>query len=233
MPAICSNAIAAATVTMFFACSDDVRRLFENAGERQAAADRLYVSGSRRASAETHRAFEERFGARILERTARRSSGSPSATDTAGPRSRGQRRHSDAGRARARRRARRCGTAAGRRRSANFPVAGANVFAGYWERPQDTRRSRLPWMTTERAGIAAAISHDTIRAGGVYRIVGRIKELIITGGFNVYPREVEDAIEAAGRGARLRGRRQARPGTRRTPRSRSSKSKGSSTPKRC
>ncbi len=46
-----------------------------------------------------------------------------------------------------------------------------------------------------RAGDRIAIFCEN-RPGFVYRIVGRIKELIINGGFNVYPREVEDAIEA-------------------------------------
>lgn len=67
-------------------------------------------------------------------------------------------------------------------------VAGPQVFAGYWNRPEDTAAVLLPggWL---RTGDIAVADHD-----GFVRIVDRIKELIITGGFNVHPSEVEDAL---------------------------------------
>jgi malonyl-CoA/methylmalonyl-CoA synthetase len=66
-------------------------------------------------------------------------------------------------------------------------VRGANVFGGYWQNP---------------AGTAAAFEDGWFRTGdigefdadGYLRIVGRAKELIITGGLNVYPREVEEVL---------------------------------------
>ncbi|HEV8298655.1 MAG TPA: AMP-binding protein [Acidimicrobiales bacterium] len=67
-------------------------------------------------------------------------------------------------------------------------VRGPNVFAGYWHRPDETAASFTDdgWF---RTGDLGAIDHD-----GYVRVVGRSKELIISGGFNVYPREVEDTL---------------------------------------
>jgi acyl-CoA synthetase (AMP-forming)/AMP-acid ligase II len=61
---------------------------------------------------------------------------------------------------------------------------------GYWRRPEATAETLTPdgWLRTG----------DTARrrADGRYRIVGRIKEMYKSGGYNVYPREVEDVLEA-------------------------------------
>jgi malonyl-CoA/methylmalonyl-CoA synthetase len=67
-------------------------------------------------------------------------------------------------------------------------VRGPNVFAGYLGRPDATREAFTDdgWF---RTGDIGAIDDD-----GYLRIAGRAKELIITGGYNVYPREVEDVL---------------------------------------
>ena len=67
-------------------------------------------------------------------------------------------------------------------------IKGPQVFAGYWNRPQETAKALLDggWVRTGDIAIADA--------AGFVRIVDRIKELIITGGFNVYPSEVEDVL---------------------------------------
>jgi malonyl-CoA/methylmalonyl-CoA synthetase len=72
-------------------------------------------------------------------------------------------------------------------------VRGPNVFPGYWERPdanaaafEDGAGGR--WFHT---GDVGAFDDD-----GYLAIVGRAKELIISGGYNVYPREVEDVLRA-------------------------------------
>jgi malonyl-CoA/methylmalonyl-CoA synthetase len=67
-------------------------------------------------------------------------------------------------------------------------VTGPNVFAGYWERPEATAEAFTAdgWFRTGDIG-----EHDP---DGYLRLVGRASDLIITGGYNVYPREVEDAI---------------------------------------
>jgi malonyl-CoA/methylmalonyl-CoA synthetase len=67
-------------------------------------------------------------------------------------------------------------------------VTGPNVFAGYWERPEADAEAFTAdgWFRTGDIG-----EHDP---DGYLRLVGRASDLIITGGYNVYPREVEDAI---------------------------------------
>jgi long-chain acyl-CoA synthetase len=69
-------------------------------------------------------------------------------------------------------------------------LRGPQVFAGYWNRPQETADVLLPdgWL---RTGDVVRVSAD-----GFVTIVDRVKELIITGGFNVAPSEVEDALRA-------------------------------------
>ena len=68
-------------------------------------------------------------------------------------------------------------------------VAGPNVFAGYWRNPSATEAA-LPdgWLTT---GDIAERDAD-----GFYWIRGRTKEMYISGGENVYPAEVEEALVA-------------------------------------
>jgi malonyl-CoA/methylmalonyl-CoA synthetase len=67
-------------------------------------------------------------------------------------------------------------------------VRGPNVFGGYWERPEASADAFTAdgWF---RTGDLAEYDPD-----GYLRILGRSKELIITGGYNVYPREVEDVL---------------------------------------
>jgi malonyl-CoA/methylmalonyl-CoA synthetase len=67
-------------------------------------------------------------------------------------------------------------------------VRGPHVFAGYWQRPDATAEAfdRDGWFATGDLG-----HRDT---DGYYTISGRAKELIISGGYNVYPREVEEVL---------------------------------------
>jgi malonyl-CoA/methylmalonyl-CoA synthetase len=69
-------------------------------------------------------------------------------------------------------------------------LRGPNVFSGYWERPEATADAfdADGWF---RSGDIGSFDDD-----GYLRIVGRSKELIISGGYNVYPREVEDVLRA-------------------------------------
>ena len=72
--------------------------------------------------------------------------------------------------------------------SGEVEVRGPNVIAGYYERPEANAEAFTPdgWFRTGDLG-----EFDT---DGYLRLVGRSKELIITGGYNVHPREVEEAI---------------------------------------
>src|ERR1700712_4514581 len=66
-------------------------------------------------------------------------------------------------------------------------IRGENVMKGYWQRPEDTQAA-IPdgWF---RSGDLARTDED-----GYYFIVDRKKEMIIRGGYNVYPREIEEAL---------------------------------------
>ncbi len=74
--------------------------------------------------------------------------------------------------------------------SGQILLRGPNVFPGYWQREAATLEAFTAdgWF---RTGDVGAFDPD-----GYLRIVGRSKELIISGGFNVYPREVEDVLLA-------------------------------------
>jgi malonyl-CoA/methylmalonyl-CoA synthetase len=69
-------------------------------------------------------------------------------------------------------------------------VKGPNVFKGYWRMPEKTAEEFREdgWFIT---GDLGQIAED-----GYLAIVGRAKDLIISGGFNVYPKEVEAEIDA-------------------------------------
>ena len=67
-------------------------------------------------------------------------------------------------------------------------IRGHNVMKGYWHRPEATAEAIDPegWFST---GDIARIDED-----GYFFIVDRKKELIIRGGFNIYPREIEEVL---------------------------------------
>ncbi|MEO7070780.1 MAG: AMP-binding protein, partial [Nostocoides sp.] len=66
-------------------------------------------------------------------------------------------------------------------------IRGLNVMKGYWELPEETARAFVDgWF---RTGDIATVDED-----GYYYIVDRKKDLIIRGGFNVYPREIEEVL---------------------------------------
>jgi malonyl-CoA/methylmalonyl-CoA synthetase len=69
-------------------------------------------------------------------------------------------------------------------------VKGPNVFKGYWRMPEKTAAEFEPdgYFITGDLG--------KIDERGYFHIVGRGKDLVISGGFNVYPKEVEDEIDA-------------------------------------
>jgi acyl-CoA synthetase (AMP-forming)/AMP-acid ligase II len=66
-------------------------------------------------------------------------------------------------------------------------IRGANVMRGYLNRPQDTAKTIVDgWLHTGDVGI--------FDADGYLRIVDRIKDMIIRGGENIYPKEIETAL---------------------------------------
>jgi malonyl-CoA/methylmalonyl-CoA synthetase len=71
----------------------------------------------------------------------------------------------------------------------NLQVKGPNVFKGYWEMPKKTKEdfSEDGFFNTGDKGL--------IDEGGYVSIIGRSKDMIISGGLNVYPKEIESLID--------------------------------------
>jgi long-chain acyl-CoA synthetase len=66
-------------------------------------------------------------------------------------------------------------------------VKGPQIMKGYWNKPEETEQTlRNGWLHT---GDVVRMDED-----GYFYIVDRIKEMIISGGYNVYPREIEEVI---------------------------------------
>jgi malonyl-CoA/methylmalonyl-CoA synthetase len=146
---------------------------------------RLCVAGSAPLSAQVLEEFEARYGQRILERY-----GMTETLMTLGNPYHGERRAGTVGKPFEGVKAR---VAAENGDDAPAGVAGElhvkspALFAGYWNRPDATAAAfRSGWFAT---GDIATRSAD-----GYYTLCGRKSDLIISGGFNVYPREIEELL---------------------------------------
>lgn len=78
----------------------------------------------------------------------------------------------------------------------NVQVRGPNVFGGYWRMPEKTREEFTTdgWFKTGDVGHWGSAADDRV-PNNYLSIVGRSKDLIISGGFNVYPKEIEMLID--------------------------------------
>jgi malonyl-CoA/methylmalonyl-CoA synthetase len=164
-----------------------VRLLAEPAFGRQACAGmRLFISGSAPLLIETFRAFEQRCGHTILERYGM----SETLMLTSNPYS-GERRGGTVG-IPLPGVGLRITDGEGRVLPAgevgNIEVKGPNVFSGYWRMPEKTAQE----FTAD--GYFKTGDVGRIDADGYVTIVGRSKDLIISGGFNVYPAEIEGFV---------------------------------------
>jgi len=149
---------------------------------------RLFISGSAPLLADTFAAWRERTGHTILERYGmsetvmitsnpyRPESARRAGTVGAALPGVGVRVHDDQGRA--------CEVDA----IGGIEVRGPSIFAGYWQMPDKTREEFTAdgWFRTGDVG--------RLDASGVLTLIGRSKDLIISGGFNVYPAEIEGRI---------------------------------------
>jgi malonyl-CoA/methylmalonyl-CoA synthetase len=148
---------------------------------------RLFISGSAPLLADTHREFEARTGHRILERYGMTEAGMITSNPYDGERIAGTvgfalpgvsaRVADDQGAERP------------RGEAGVLEIQGPNVFQGYWQMPEKSAEEFRPdgWFIT---GDIAVMADD-----GRVSIVGRAKDLIISGGFNVYPKEIESQID--------------------------------------
>jgi fatty-acyl-CoA synthase len=67
-------------------------------------------------------------------------------------------------------------------------LRGPHICAGYWQKPEDTAKAfTRDWFKTGDFG--------RIDPDGHFAIVGRLKDMIISGGANIYPAEIERAVE--------------------------------------
>ena len=166
-------------------------RLLAHPGLTRAATAhmRLFVSGSAPLLVETHRQFERATGHLILERYAMTETvvittnpyqglRLPGSVGSALPGVELTVRDPDTG------------AACGADQVGMIEVRGPNVFSGYWNMPDKTREELRAdgYFITGDLGM--------IDAAGYVHIVGRGKDLIITGGYNVYPKEVEGELDA-------------------------------------
>jgi malonyl-CoA/methylmalonyl-CoA synthetase len=149
---------------------------------------RLFISGSAPLLAETHRAFEERTGMRILERYGMTEAGMITSNPLDGERVAGTVGMPLPGVEL--RIVGEDGAPAGPSQPGVIEIRGPNVFKGYWRNAEKTAEDIRPdgWFIT---GDVA-----TQDAGGRVTIVGRAKDLIISGGYNIYPKEIEEVIDA-------------------------------------
>ncbi|WP_051341117.1 malonate--CoA ligase [Azospirillum halopraeferens] len=166
-------------------------RLLAHPGLTRAAAAhmRLFISGSAPLLADTHREFGARTGHAILERYGMTETGMLTSNPLDGERIAGtvgfplpgvSLRVVDP----------ESGAILGTDAIGVIEVKGPNVFSGYWRMPEKTRQEIKP------DGFFITGDVGKVDGRGYVHIVGRAKDLIISGGFNVYPKEVETVVDA-------------------------------------
>ncbi|MEZ4614135.1 MAG: AMP-binding protein [Caldilineaceae bacterium] len=180
--------------TLFFAVPTIYVRLVEAlraTSTRDLSHMRLFCSGSAPLAAETHVAFQELTGHTILERYGMTETGMNLSNHYAGPRLAGtvgtplpgvsmrivDTENQDVP----------AGT------EGELLVRGSNVFSGYWNAPEKTAES----FSHDALGQRWFHTGDLARADaetGFVTLLGRRHELIISGGFNIYPREIEEML---------------------------------------
>ena len=150
---------------------------------------RLFVSGSAPLLEETHRDWQARTGHAILERYGMTETNMNVSNPYDGPRIAGtvglplpgvELRLTDPA----------TGAEVAPGGIGMIEVRGPNVFRGYWRMPEKTAEE------LRADGFFITGDLGQIDANGYLQIVGRGKDLVISGGFNVYPREVEAEIDA-------------------------------------
>jgi len=150
---------------------------------------RLFISGSAPLLAETHRQFEKRTGHRILERYGMTETNMNTSNPYDGERRAGtvgfplpgvELKITDP----------QTGEALPDGSVGQIEVRGPNVFKGYWQMPEKTAAE------LREDGFFITGDLGRIDEDGYVHIVGRNKDLIISGGYNIYPKEIELILDA-------------------------------------
>ena len=207
---VATNVILAANASMFFLPKFDAARvvalmqratalmgvptfyvrLLQQPGltRESASTIRVFISGSAPLLAETHRAFAERTGQAILERYGMTETNMNTSNPYDGERVAGTVGFPLPG-IRLRVVDPQTGSPLAQGETGIIEVNGRNVFKGYWRMPEKT--------AAEFRADGFFITGDlgTIDEKGYVSIVGRGKDLVISGGYNVYPKEVENEID--------------------------------------
>lgn len=167
-----------------------VRLLQQDGLDHEAAKNiRVFISGSAPLLAETHKAWRERTGHAILERYGMTETNMNTSNPYEGERRAGTvgfplpgvtLRIADPD----------SGAALAQGEVGMIEVKGPNVFGGYWRMPEKTKAE------FRADGFFITGDLGMIDADGYVHIVGRGKDLIISGGYNIYPKELESEIDA-------------------------------------
>jgi malonyl-CoA/methylmalonyl-CoA synthetase len=174
-----ADAAAGGDTSLFFGVPTMYHRLSQSARAAELGRLRLCVSGSAPLPAALHRTMEAITGMSVLERY-----GMTETLMNASNPYDGERRPGTVGFPLP-------GVEIRLATDGEIELRGPNVFGGYWERPKATAEAFLdagdgaPWFRTGDLGSVE---------DGYLTIRGRSKELIISGGFNVYPSEVEEVV---------------------------------------
>jgi malonyl-CoA/methylmalonyl-CoA synthetase len=192
-PGFDADAIVAASprATVLMGVPTFYVRLLQHAGVSKASTAhmRLFISGSAPLLAETHKAWQAKTGHTILERYGMTETNMISSNPYEGERRAGsvgfplpgvELRIADPD----------SGASLPDGETGVIELRGPGVFKGYWQMPEKTRQE------FRDDGYFITGDLGKIDAEGYVHIVGRAKDLIITGGYNVYPVEVEAEIDA-------------------------------------
>jgi malonyl-CoA/methylmalonyl-CoA synthetase len=150
---------------------------------------RLFISGSAPLLADTHREWSARTGHAVLERYGMTETNMNTSNPYDGERVPGAVGHPLPG-VSVRVTDPETGKELPREEIGMIEVKGPNVFKGYWRMPEKTKAEFRP------DGFFITGDLGKIDGKGYVHILGRGKDLVISGGFNVYPKEIESEIDA-------------------------------------
>ena len=165
-------------------------RLLDQSGlDRKVTANmRLFISGSAPLLSETHEQWHAKTGHRILERYGMTETNMNTSNPYAG-----ERRAGTVGLPLPDVELQICDPASGAPLAKGdigiIEVRGPNVFSGYWNMPEKTAED------LRENGFLVTGDQGFVDADGYVHIIGRSKDMIITGGLNVYPKEIESLLD--------------------------------------